>query len=82
MQWSAQELSGCHIPRWHVVTGPSGCACCPKTNRPLPPRAVKGQGQSWDHSAETRHSKLSVGCEEASDDPDACAHYQVGSAVG
>lgn len=27
-------LSGCHIPRWHVVTAPSGRACCPKKKKP------------------------------------------------
>lgn len=25
-------LSGCHIPRWHVVTAPSGSVCCHKVN--------------------------------------------------
>lgn len=32
---SAQLLSGCHIPRWHVVTGPSEHACCQKQTDPL-----------------------------------------------
>lgn len=32
---AAQLLSGCHIPRWHVVTGSSGHACC-KKNRQTP----------------------------------------------
>lgn len=43
---SAQLLSRCHIPRWHVVTGPSGCPCCQIQTDPL---HSEGQGQSWDH---------------------------------
>lgn len=82
--WSAQLLSGCHIPRWHVVTGPSGHACCQKQTDPL---HSEGQGQSWDRPAQTRPSKLSQTPREASEGPDVrglrtrCAHHRVGNAL-
>lgn len=65
--WSAQLVSGCHIPRWHVVTGPSGHACCQKQTDPL---HSEGQGQSWDRPVQTRPSKLSQKSHEASEGPD------------
>ncbi len=83
MCWSAQLLRGCNIPRWHVVTGPSGHACCQKQTDPL---HSKGQGQSWDRPAERRPSKLSQKSQEASEGPDGCglrtqwAYYQEGNA--
>lgn len=64
---SAQLLSGCHIPRWHVVTGSSGHACCPTQTDPLHRR---GQGQNWDRPAETGPSKLSQKPQEAPEGPD------------
>lgn len=83
MWWSAQLLSGCNIPRWHVVTGPSECACCQKQTDPL---HRGGQGQSWFRPAETRPSKLGQKAQEASEGlavrglRTRCRHYQVGSA--
>ncbi|XP_030297594.1 sorbin and SH3 domain-containing protein 1 isoform X8 [Sparus aurata] len=85
MWWSAQLLSGCHIPRWHVLTGPSGHACCQKQTDPL---HSEGQGQSWDRPAETEPSKLSQKSQEASEGPDVrgvrtdCAHYQASPEEG
>lgn len=47
-----QLLSGCHILRWHVVTGPSGHPDVKKQNKQTPSRAggrvkVRGGG-GWD----------------------------------
>lgn len=80
---SAPLLSGCHILRWHVATGPSGHACCQKQTDPL---HTKGQGQCWDCPAQASPSKLSQTSQGASEGPDACGlstvceRYQVGNA--